>query len=892
MNALVASPDSLSQPTPGPILQCQSGYVYSMQSDGTVVQVAPGGGTSTFGGNGWSGLNINSANGLGISAGGATMYGYNRTGGNSQNVGAILQYTQSTNSWIAIPNSSYSTGISSSLVTGAVDLATGNYLYGGYNYSSSAGQYQFVLFQFNTTTSVNSTVGYFNTGITNGGTNGDMAFDSAGNLFIVASGSSTSIFTVTASALSAALASPGSSTVIAKTGGNQGSVNISNVNGIAFDADGTVYLGNGSTLQHYNPTTWAQIGGNVTSSLGNSTDLASCNSPASLTIQKNLPNGRAATADQFTLTATYQNTTLGTVTTDGPATGVQTKVLTVPAVTNLTYNFSEAMASGSSSALSAYTTTWACTGATASGSGTSGSVTIPAGSGSQGAQVVCTFTNTPKSATVNLNKTWLGGTSGDTAGLTISGPGVTGATGATSIATGANPQADTAHTATASAAYGSTVTVSETLSNPQYTAAFVCTQGTTPVATTPASATSATFTMPSTGNVNCVVTNTPLRNKVTLTKTWLGSTSGDTAALTITGPQVVNPVGKTSTANGSNPQKDTANAATANAGYGSTVTIAEALTAHGSTYTTAYTCTQGSTSLTTTPVSGATKATFTMPTTAGDVTCVITNTPVQTMTLVKKIGYGSAAATAWTISATPPTGTPISGATGSAAVTNQPVTGGTTYALAESGGLATYTATPAGWQCVTGSGGPGTVPVTDGAVTVPYGQSLTCTITNSTAKLTLLKNTDQSSGGLQPGWFTITGTPSPMTGLSASSVTGADLNPATDNLTSETFEVRPGWNYTLSEAIDSSHNKVPWMQTQLQQWNGTAWVDVSSNTVSVAQGSNAIYRYVNLPIPALALPLTGGVGTDLFLVMGGLVILAALGAGLWYRRRITPPEGA
>lgn len=128
---------------------------------------------------------------------------------------------------------------------------------------------------------------------------------------------------------------------------------------------------------------------------------------STLTIRKNLPNGRALTNDQFTLSAAEGTTPLSSTTTKGSASGIQDAELgPMPVVANNTYSFSEAMATGSGSTLSGYTSTWSCIDANnavvSSGSGSSGSVKIPLVSG-KGAAVTCTITNVPLS---NGSVTW------------------------------------------------------------------------------------------------------------------------------------------------------------------------------------------------------------------------------------------------------------------------------------------------------------------------------------------------------------------------------------------------------------------------------------------------------------------------------------------------------
>ncbi|MCI1983689.1 MAG: hypothetical protein LKJ47_02800 [Bifidobacteriaceae bacterium] len=384
---------------------CAPGYVYSQQSNGKVYSTA--GGTTL---SGWSSLgSFNSVNGIGIGADGSSAYAYERTS-SSRDISAILQYTPSTG-WTKIANSSYTTGLNSSLVTGAVDLLTGNYLFGGYN-TVLLGQGQqstsFKLFEYVVASHAFLRLGSFT--VDNITSNGDMAFDAAGNLYVVQSGSQTNIYSVTADNVKSAESAQSANHQIpaTKVSSLQGSSTvISNVNGIAFDSDGTIYLGNGSTLSRYDPTTWKQIGSNQNIPGGSSTDLASCNSPSTLTIRKNLPNGRALTNDQFTLSAAEGTTPLSSTTTTGNASGIQDVELgPMPVVANDIYSFSEAMASGSGSALNGYTSTWSCTdvnnAVVSSGTGSSGSVKIPSVTG-KGAAVTCTITNVPVS---NGSVTW------------------------------------------------------------------------------------------------------------------------------------------------------------------------------------------------------------------------------------------------------------------------------------------------------------------------------------------------------------------------------------------------------------------------------------------------------------------------------------------------------
>ncbi|MEE8684940.1 MAG: SpaA isopeptide-forming pilin-related protein [Bifidobacterium mongoliense] len=294
-----------------------------------------------------------------------------------------------------------------SLVAGAVDLNNGKYMFGGFDTIPSRswpGSMQvFKLWQYDPGATPKFTyLGYLNTNKDVGyTTNGDMAFDAQGNLFVVrGSGTNTTVFSVTA----ANLAQAGGG-LIASSASNTFQTS-ENVNGVAFDASGKAYLGSSTTLQSYDMPNWSNQS-TVTDSLKASTDLASCSSPATITVQK-VVKGRVTPTDQFTMSLNDAQTQLGSATTSGTQNGLQSdQVGPQPTVRGKTLSFSETGAGGAN--LDNYATTYQCTvdGAAMSpavaGSGTSGRVTIP----SSGDAVVCQFTNSPLIARVNVTKTLL-----------------------------------------------------------------------------------------------------------------------------------------------------------------------------------------------------------------------------------------------------------------------------------------------------------------------------------------------------------------------------------------------------------------------------------------------------------------------------------------------------
>ncbi|CAN7454030.1 hypothetical protein LJR045_003025 [Microbacterium sp. LjRoot45] len=268
-------------------------------------------------------------------------------------------------------------------------------------------------------------------------------------------------------------------------------------------------------------------------------------------------------------------------------------------------------------------------------------------------------------------------------------------------------------------------------------------------------------------------------------------------------------------------------------------------------------------------------------------TVEITNTVTceQTLSLVKEVGYGDEPTSSWTLSASGP-GSALPGPSGTYTATtpvSAPVSGGATYGLEESGGPLTYVG--AGWECALDEDGTA-VTVTDGFMTMPRGQDVTCTIVNSTASLTILKHVIDPQPGFEADAWELTATPDTLSDgpLPTATLVGAETDVAGAN----TVEVRPGHGYTLSE--ESTSETLAYRQVALQRLEGSTWVDVdSADIVAPGPGDTAVYRFVNERIPSVALPLTGGASADAFLIGGSATIALAVFAGLWLmvrRRRV------
>ncbi|WP_262848630.1 VWA domain-containing protein [Mumia quercus] len=233
------------------------------------------------------------------------------------------------------------------------------------------------------------------------------------------------------------------------------------------------------------------------------------------------------------------------------------------------------------------------------------------------------------------------------------------------------------------------------------------------------------------------------------------------------------------------------------------------------------------------------------------------------LTLAKDVEEGTAQPSQWDLSALPGPGTPAgqlpgpSGQAGSAAVTDQVVSAGVPYQLAESGGpptyvqvdnrtnLQTYPLSTGSWTCIridsNGEQIPGFNDGLNGGVTVPIAERIQCTATNQTGLLTLAKDVINSSGGTAvPADFTLRAEPSPLPavpGLTDVAVTGAATGDA------QSVEVRPNHVYTLSESGVEGYE----LTELLCFVDGTPQ---PRTQVAVRAGQNVVCVFTNVDNPA------------------------------------------
>ncbi|UOF14587.1 OmpA family protein [Lysobacter capsici] len=544
---------------------------------------------------------------------------------------------------------------------------------------------------------------------------------------------------------------------------NPGSYTLSETGGPAGYTAGTYSCVINSGAAVVNNTVALAAGDNATCTINND-DRA-----ATLTLVKTVTNdnGGSAVATAWTLEAAGPTNITG-------ATG--SAAVTNASVNPGSYTLSE---TGGPAGYTAGTYSCVLNGGAAV---VANSITLAAGD-----NATCTINNDDQAATLTLVKTVTndnGGTAVATA-WTLEAAGPTNITGATGSAAVTN----------ASVNPGS-YTLSETGGPAGYTAGtYSC------VLNGGAAVVANSITLAAGDNATCTINNDDRAATLTLVKTVTNDNGGSAVAtawtLEAAGPtNITGATGSAAVTNASvNPGSYTLSETGGPAGYTAGT----------------YSCVINS---------GAAVVSNTVALVAGDnATCTINNDDrAATLTLVKTVtndNGGSAIATAWTLEAAGPTN--ITGATGSAAVTNASVNPGS-YTLSETGGPAGYTAGT--YSCVINGG----AAVVNNTVALAAGDNATCTINNDdqAATLTLVKTVTNDNGGsaVATAWTLEAAGPTNITGATGSAaVTNASVNPG---------------SYTLSETGGPTGYTAGTYSCVI---NGGA--AVVNNTVALAAGDNA-----------------------------------------------------
>lgn len=363
-------------------------------------------------------------NGFALTSDGQYFIAYRRQSSNlpasqTTNPGVYIRDTQTGALTYIVPSPG-----NSQLIAGAYSQLNGHY----YSGETVAGGTTLTIRDFDLgaqTAGPTQTINFATLGLQSPSTinNGDFAFDSLGNLYVLVHGGNQMQVIMFEQAATAGTGSLDLSKpkVITATRTPPPELNGEMIDGIAFGGDGLLYVG--STDQKVlalDPNTGDLIGlpsGNIHVSV----DLASCGAvPHTIELRKNLPNGRhvdsggPADGDQFGLTLGFSGTpNYSSALTSGIETGVQAqKAGPVPMMLGRQYSFSETAAGTSD--LTNYNSSWECVNSglsgtqslplpagtvtssgTATGTGTGGTITIPTGVLGP-LHIVCTIKNVPK----------------------------------------------------------------------------------------------------------------------------------------------------------------------------------------------------------------------------------------------------------------------------------------------------------------------------------------------------------------------------------------------------------------------------------------------------------------------------------------------------------------
>lgn len=206
--------------------------------------------------------------------------------------------------------------------------------------------------------------------------NGDIAFDSSGNMFLInaepVSGKGGGIFelaTISSDVLDEAKAKArheisGNDYTLVKEVSVEPE---STINGIAFDYDGRIFVGEAISVLKTDVSSKSEYkmrkkieGTSKDANLLSSTDLASCGVPPTVTLKKELLGNRLDPTDQFKLSLRTGRNKAVSVDTDGSGKTVENQVGPIPFIPGEQLEISEEMAKNSVSGEDAYEAQWKC----------------------------------------------------------------------------------------------------------------------------------------------------------------------------------------------------------------------------------------------------------------------------------------------------------------------------------------------------------------------------------------------------------------------------------------------------------------------------------------------------------------------------------------------------
>ncbi len=534
------------------LAQLSCSNVYATNPNGEIYRTSDGGSQSLVGS--VTGLPA-AINAFGISSNGSRLYlaTSGTTAGTSGRVSIVNASTFAVTNTSAAPTLVANSG---GFNAGAVNPVNGWFYLAGPNQTDSTAN-GWHLYAFNPATPASAPI---RVGQITGtaGNNGDLTFDTLGNLFLLSGNASNSpqhrIYRVGQVPTSAGTGSlPATVLATVSSGATE------NVGGIAFTAAGALMTSmQGGVIALYNPLTGERIveGNFLATAIS---DLASCAGGSTITLRKDLPQGRAVAGNQFTLQLSGGGLgTTQTATTTGTASGVQAATIgPLLAVDDASFQINEAAAGSPSAVLANYARSWQCIDAAdgdavvASGSTFPGTVTIP--TIRTGSSVECTITN-GRMPILRLQKALPNGRAveGNQFSLAITGTGAPAA-----VTTGGNGSTVTGTVTHSTATAGSVYTLSESAAGTpttvlaNYTTTYACTNALAGGQTPSGTGTSFDVTPVAGDDLTCTFTNTRA-TRLTLIKTvtnddggtrlptaWTLSASGPTSISGTTGSAAV-----------------------------------------------------------------------------------------------------------------------------------------------------------------------------------------------------------------------------------------------------------------------------------------------------------------------------------------------------------------
>ena len=213
-----------------------------------------------------------------MSANGLTVFTANQTPSGGNTTVHVTSVSAGTTANFTAPATNVST-----LIAGGVNPTNGYYYYGGWNSAETT----FYLFAFNPATDTATQAGTISPPAGPSYQSGDLTFDNAGNMTILAG-------TTTNSAKLLSVATPvptsGTSSLPFTTLATLSSTSLETYVGIAFASNSTLYVETSSgEFDSVNPNSGAvTVLGTQTGFSGSLDDLASCTYNGSLAVQKNI----------------------------------------------------------------------------------------------------------------------------------------------------------------------------------------------------------------------------------------------------------------------------------------------------------------------------------------------------------------------------------------------------------------------------------------------------------------------------------------------------------------------------------------------------------------------------------------------------------------------------